>query len=372
MNDKAMKSRRGRILLKSVIILGSLLLVLAGLRLVLFHGPVRTPEPLPEAPILDMHCHTAGIGAGGSGCFVTERLQSSWKFDAYLDAFGLAKEDLEREGDGVVIDRIAQLVRESETVSGAVVLAMDGVVDADGVVDMEHTELLVPDAFVQEQTARHKELYFGASIHPSRKDALERLEWAAAHGAVLVKWIPSIMWIDPADPAVVPFYRKMKELGLPLLCHVGNERSFSTAKDELCDPVRLKPALDLGLTVIAAHMATTGENDGEENVDRLLAMMVKYPNLYTDISSLTQLNKLGSLDRALEEECLEGRLLYGTDFPLIETALVTPWYFPLHLTLGRMSELSGIENPFDRDVRLKQALGVPAETFARGARLILD
>jgi len=372
MTSGSSKRRTGRILLKSTFIVGSLALLLLLLRLLLFQGPVRPPEPLPEAPILDMHCHTAGIGARGSGCFVTERLQSSWKFDTYLDAFGLSQEDLEREGDGIVVERIAKLVRESEAVSSAVVLAMDGVVGRDGKIDLEHTEILVPDRFVQEQTALYPELHFGASIHPYRKDALGRLEWAAAHGAVLVKWIPSIMWIDPADPVILPFYRRMVELGLPLLSHTGNERSFSTAKDELCDPARLKPALEAGVTVIASHMATTGENEGEGNVERLLKMMASYPNLYTDVSSLTQINKLGSLDRALREECLEGRLLYGTDFPLVETALVSPWYFPLHLTIREMHELSGVENPFERDVLLKQALGVPADAFARSAKLILE
>jgi uncharacterized protein len=63
-------------------------------------------------------------------------------------------------------------------------------------------------------------------------------------------------------------------------------------------------------------------------------------------------------------------LLYGSDYPLINTALVSPWFFPLTLTRSEMSELSAIENPFDRDVALKQALGVPEEVFAATAEVL--
>ena len=58
----------------------------------------------------------------GSGFFVTERLRSSWKFDTYLDAFGLTKEDLKREGDGIVVERIGL----SESRDLVLVLAREG------------------------------------------------------------------------------------------------------------------------------------------------------------------------------------------------------------------------------------------------------
>src|SRR5437762_10220039 len=53
-------------------------------------GPYRTPEPLPrEKRLVDMHCHTAGIGGAGSGCFVSTKLKHSWKFGVYLKSFGV-------------------------------------------------------------------------------------------------------------------------------------------------------------------------------------------------------------------------------------------------------------------------------------------
>ena len=75
---------------------GVLLVVLAllVLRTLLFRGPVRTPESLTGGPFVDLHCHVAGIGAGDSGCFVSEALQNSSKFGIYLSSFSVSESEL--------------------------------------------------------------------------------------------------------------------------------------------------------------------------------------------------------------------------------------------------------------------------------------
>ena len=87
----------------------------------------------------------------------------------------------------------------------------------------------MPNEFVAKMVAQHTNFLFGASVNPYRSDAIARLEWAKAHGAVLVKWIPPIMEINPDDPKLIPFYKKMAELNLALLSHTGREKSFSRA-----------------------------------------------------------------------------------------------------------------------------------------------
>ena len=345
--------------------LGVLLLLL--LRETFFSGPYLPLAKPHDGMILDMHCHVAGIGAGGSGCFVSRELRNNFRFNIYMKAFGVTLAEAEEQGDQLLMERLAKGIGESKRVGAAIVLAMDGVVDANGRLDRARTEFYIPNEFVAAETAKHPNLYFGASINPHRPDALERLQWAGDNGALLVKWLPSVQFIDPADPELEPFYRKMVALNLPLLTHAGRERSFTHARDELADPVRLKLPLSLGVTVIAAHAASTGKNEGQEDIDRLIGMLDDYPNLYTDISSMTQVNKLGYLRQAITEKRLEGRLLYGSDFPLINTAAVTPWAYPLNLTRKQMQSISAIGNPWDRDVALKEALGVPANVMARPA-----
>jgi hypothetical protein len=320
--------------------------------------------------IIDMHVHTAGIGAGESGCFVSSSLQNSYKFDFYLRAFGVSESELRSKGDRIVLQRISENVAASKSVQRAVVLAMDGVIDESGAVDKSRTQIYVPNEFVNRETKRYPNLLFGASINPYRKDALARLRAAHADGAVLVKWIPAIMDIDPGDPDITSFYETLVELNLPLLVHVGQERSFGEAKDEFGDPVRLELPLGIGVTVIAAHIASTGKNNGEPNFERLLPLFKRFDNLYTDISSLTQINKLGYLSQALKIPGLSDRMIYGSDWPLQFFPLVSPWF-----QLGRASPrvlwaVSKHKNRWDRDVALKRALGVPDAVFMRTGELL--
>jgi uncharacterized protein len=335
-----------------------------------FRGPVLPPEPLPAAPILDLHCHVAGAGAGNSGCLVSTRLRKSWKFGFYLRSFGVSKRGLRKRGDVVCGERLAQSLASSRWVGRAVVLAMDGAVDAEGKLDLARTEFYVPNEFVAALAAAHTNLLFGASINPYRSDSLARLDWAATNGARLVKWLPSIQLIDPADARLTPFYRRLGELHLPLLVHTGAEHSFTWARDEFGDPERLRLPLSLGVTVIAAHAAWPGWHDGERDVDRLARLMTQYPNLYADISSLTQINKLGALREVLRRPEFNHRLVYGTDFPLINMPIVSPWFFPRELKFSQMWRISRIKNPWDRDVALKQSLGVPADVFARAEKIL--
>ena len=313
-----------------------------------------------------MHCHVAGIGAGGSGCFVSDPIRNSWKYRIFLTSFGVTEKDLLREGDGLIMKRLSESLSRSRSVSSAVVLAIDGVVGEDGELDLGKTELYIPNDFVAAEVRKYPNLLFGASINPYRKDAIERLEKAARDGAVLVKWLPPIQNIDPSDPRLVPFYRKLRDLGLPLLTHTGQERSFTRSRDELGDPELLRLPLSLGVTVIAAHSACSGRSHGERNYDRFLRLCREYPNLYGDISSLTQITRLGCLHRVLTQPELKGRLLYGTDMPLINTGIVSSFAYPFRLSLKQMIVISRIGNPWDRDVALKEALGVSKEIFTHG------
>jgi hypothetical protein len=339
-------------------------------RLALFQGPFQPATSLPDQPIIDLHCHAAGIGAGNSGCFVSPRLRGNFRFRIYLDAFGVTEQELQTHGDIRLLESLSRTVAASQHVGAVVVLALDAVVDDSGQPDLARTEVVVPNSFIAEGCRRFTNLLFGASIHPRRPDAIARLDAAVADGAVLVKWIPSIMDIDPADPRFIPFYRRMAHHRIPLLSHTGPERSFTSAADDLAHPRRLRLPLEQGVTVIAAHASAGSESDGRPDFDILRELMAAHTNLFADISALTQVNRIGALRDTLAAPECRGRLVYGSDFPLINTALVSPWYFPLNLTETQRRNLEAIHNPWDRDVALKQALGVPAEIFAANRRLL--
>ena len=332
-------------------------------------APARDSVTQAQTQWVDLHVHTAGIGAG-SDAFVNQQMRESWRFPIYLRAFGVTVEEVQAHGDELIVARISAAVAESKRVVKAVVLAMDGVVDSAGELDREQTQVYVPNELVARATRSHANLCFGASVNPYRHDAIERLRQAAADGAVLLKWIPNIMHIDPADETLRPFYEELRALRLPLLSHAGQERSFATANDELGDPRRLSLPLSMGVTVIAAHVASTGENEGEGNFERLLPMFARYPTLYADISSLTQINKRDYLQRTLAVPNLQQRLIYGSDWPLQFAALVSPFYQMDRIGPAAAKSIAAIDNIWDRDVALKEALGVPPAVFARSAELL--
>jgi hypothetical protein len=322
------------------------------------------------AEVVDIHCHAAGIGAGRSGCHVSRRLINNWRYRLYLKAFGVTEREIHESGDGLVIQRLSEQLTASLFVDSAVLLALDCCVDRDGHENFFRTELYVPNEFVMKETSKHPNLYFGASIHPYRNDAISRLHSVASQGAVLMKWLPSVQHIDPADRRLVRFYESLRELGLPLLIHTGNEHSFTASHDLYSDPARLTIPLDCGVTVIAAHMATNGMNGGEKNFERLLSLCSRYPNLFGDISSLTQLNKIGHLQKVLAHNEILDRLIYGTDMPILNTAAVSPFYFMNSLGLRDMISINHIKNSWDRDIKLKEALGVPQQVFDNGSTIL--
>jgi hypothetical protein len=102
--------------------------------------PSLPPEPLPTAPFLDLHCHVAGLGAGGSGCFVSEQLRRSWKVGFYFRSFGVSRRELEQQGDALCADRLSAMLGQSRHVGRAVALALDGAVDDRGNLDTARTE----------------------------------------------------------------------------------------------------------------------------------------------------------------------------------------------------------------------------------------
>lgn len=328
--------------------------------------PLSANSELEQQHIIDWHVHVAGLGYGESGNFINQTMRDNYRFGFFMKWMQVDEDELKVKGDQLVVLRLSRQIDESKYVDQAVVLALDGVIDPETKqLDRQATQFYVDNQFVAEQTAKYPNLLFGASINPMREDAIELLENAAEQDAVLIKWIPSIMYIDPSDPAFTAFYQRMAELNIPLLSHTGMEKSFASARDELADPRKLELPLSLGVTVIAAHIATTGESNGQDNFARILPMFAEYENLYADISSLTQINKLGYLAKAIKYPGLMDRMIYGTDWPLQYFPIVSPWYHINHVDLKKVWKISRTENPWDRDILLKTEFGIPTDVYLR-------
>jgi predicted TIM-barrel fold metal-dependent hydrolase len=228
--------------------------------------------------------------------------------------------------------------------------------------DEGRTPFHTPNDYVAQLARKHGEFLFGASIHPYRSDAIEELDRAAEQGAVLVKWIPNVHAIRLEDPRCRAFYRRLAHHGIALLSHVGDEQALFVAGQEYGDPRTLAAPLEEGVTVIAAHAGSLGEREGRSNLERVLELFPKWPNLYADTSALTLVTRWRALLQLAERTDVHARLVHGSDFPLPPTSTL----FLGRVPLSRWWNAWKRENILRRDFEVKLALGLPEEIFTRG------
>jgi mannonate dehydratase len=253
-------------------------------------------------------------------------------------------------------------------------------------VSWEQTSLYIPNGYAAQIAQRHAQSFeWAASVHPYRRDCIERLEAAVAQGARALKWLPAAMGMDPASRLCDPFYAALARLDLPLITHAGLERALrGPDEQDLGNPLRLRRALDHGVRVVVAHCASMGQ---DRDTDRgangpvidsfeLFARLMDEPRyegrLYGDISALTQTARAGAaLAQVIQREDWHARLLNGSDYPL-------PGVFPLY-SVAYLVESGYIEksaaplftglreyNPLLFDFVLKRSLRAGGKRLAAG------
>lgn len=317
---------------------------------------------------IDLHVHLAGVGTGGSGCWISPAFRSRYTFRLLRWLHGITDRQLQESVDQDWVDRIAGLVEASE-LDAAVALGFDGVYDRHGELDRARSQMLIPPDWVFAACTRHPgRLLPGPSLNPFRRDALERLEECIERGAVLLKWLPSAQGIDPSDPRLEPFYRRMREARLPLLVHAGGgEETFREIAPELKDVRLLRAPLEAGVPVICAHSGTRVHLSRDPDQTELLRELLgRYPHLWLDNSGLANPSRCAHLPRLARDPGMGERTLYGSDFPVPSNAA----YYLAQLGPRRVWRLEREGNPLQRDVELKRELGYPDATLSRAAGLL--
>ena len=334
------------------------------------------PPPGPKAEILDVHHHIAGLGVG-SDCWVSERFKSSLTYKGAMSGFEVNEETARKNGDFWVASKYAAILRESRYVSKALLMAMDGVIKEDGVtLDLDKMDWYQSNEFVRDVCRRNPDVFlYCCSINPLRKDAVERLRRCCADGAVAIKWLPNAMHFDPSDPRILPFYKECKRLGIPIITHTGAEHTASNCIQEYGNPAKLIPALDLGVTIVAAHCALTDTGNGTNDFDVFLRLMRQYPNLYGDTAGINGpgYGNTGAIPKLAAHPEIHDRILFATDMPSPNVYLIsTPKWYWRNLTGHEIAELEKIKNRYDQDIMLKKTLGLPDKAFTGGFRIIRD
>lgn len=289
-------------------------------------------EGIRTTHVWDSHVHLLGLGDSDSGCWVNPKSLQLWHPWRYLQfQFFLNAACIDTQTDSVDQGYVARL-RSLQWGRGAqmMLLAFDYTYNKKGERLLEHSAFYTPNDYAAALHRRFPDTFeWIASIHPYRHDSLEALQQAFATGARGVKWLPAAMGIDPSSPLCDRFYDSLAQLGIPLLCHCGEEQAVGgMALQNYGNPLLLRRALDKGVKVVIAHCASQGQNAdidrgphsaekaNFELFSRLMDESHYQDLLFGDISAITQIHRLAHLDILLIRHDWHPRLLYGSDYPL--------------------------------------------------------
>ncbi len=316
---------------------------------------------------IDGHVHFVGDGSNGSGCW----LRCSTLLDRMVEPIvkaqaGILKSSRQLGVDQAYEERLINLI-DSSSLDAVLLLAMDYPYDPSGNCLKEKAKFYVPNDHVLNLAQKYSQIIPACSIHPARKDAIEELERCAEEGAKVLKLLPNCHNVGCSDIQYQPFWEKLSKLGIPFLAHTGGEFSVPVLNAKFADPRILRLPLECGVQVIAAHGAgKSGIWDPDYTAD-LLNMMDEFPNLFTDNSALASPNRWRTIPALLDPK-IQSRVIHGSDFPIPSGG-----FGPMMGNLLNRSDYfksRKINNPLERDVFIKQAIGFKQSTFSRLADII--
>ena len=287
---------------------------------------------LNEGQVMDYHTHIVGLGKGGTGAYVNPAKQTLLhpieylKFGVFISGSGITDVD---NADAQFVERLVRLINGIPDHGKFRILAFDRYYAENGLPVEEKTEFYTPNRYVMGLAAAYPEIFVPTiSVHPYRKDAVERLDYWAKQGAKLIKWLPNAMGIDASSPILDSYYEAVKKNNMVIHTHVGKESAVAEADQKYGNPLRFRRALDRGVKIIMAHSASNGtnidlddpENKIVSNFELFLRLMdeKKYEGLlFGEISALTHVNRLSvPLATMIERQDLHSRLVDGSDYPL--------------------------------------------------------
>jgi hypothetical protein len=326
----------------------------------------RPPSPLSGA--MDAHAHLFGDEGWPPIHKQTSGLSSAQKANqSYALLMKLLRLPPTGDLNELYVEALVRQAREARDALGSfkvVLLAQDCRYTEEGEPDWINSSIYVPNEHLFHVVARYPDLFIPCpSLNPQRKDWEAELDYCLAQGARVLKIHPPTQAVNPGDPRFRAFYRKCAEKGMRIMIHTGAEHSAPIASKTLGDPRFLQLALDEGCTVIAAHAGTRAffNPPAEDHFPDFVALAARYPRLYADTAVLGSQFRWRCIPQIVRTPSVLPQMIHASDWPFPANALV--FWHRLHpfTTVGLMAE----SNLFLRDLRLKQALGMPETSFQR-------
>jgi hypothetical protein len=282
---------------------------------------------------IDFHVHAVGMGKGGTGAWVNPKMTDFWHFLSYLkylvysSAGGITAIET---ADEQYASRLVALQRAEPRMGKLVLLAFDYFHDEDGTPQPKRSTFYIPNDYVISLAKKFPDVFIpAASIHPYRSDAISELKRVAALGVKFIKWLPNAQHIDASAPKTMAFFKEMKRLGITLITHTGHEKAVEGEEyQKLGNPLLFRSALDLGVKIVMAHLASLGDcedldsdSGGTASCFDLFWRLVeenKYEGLlFGELSGTTIYTRFdGPFKKVLENPQFARRFINGSDYPL--------------------------------------------------------
>ncbi len=328
-----------------------------------------------DKKVIDLHMHVGGRG-NSTPCKMSRRFVSSPAYLYMVVRSGIPLRDLLEDHDRAIRNTIISRLNNAPSIDFGVFLALDAVYKENGDVDKRKSHMITPNQYVMDIAKNTQKVLFGASVHPNRGkgNGTEEIDKSVENGAVLIKWIPNSQIIDPSNKKHKWFYEKLADQDLPLLCHTGPEHAVPVLKKEyqkLGDPRRLRLALDVGVTVIAAHCASSFFPWESSYLKELSEMLEEADRrgwkLYADISAMCTQFRASIIDDVLEK-IPHQRMVFGSDYPVPIDDM--PPHFVETINVEEFLRILKIENPVEKNYQQLLAMDFPKEAMTRASELL--
>lgn len=205
---------------------------------------------------------------------------------------------------------------------------------------------VVPNSYIAEVVNKYPDKFRGiCAVDPTEGEtAVKEFETCIKnHGFVALKLAPPYQLFSANDRMCYPLYEKAVELGIPIQFHIGLA---------LTPNARLKYAKVLDLDDVAIdfpQLKIVILHFGYYNFADTVSLMMKHPNVYTDVSWL---GWMAGLDRHLA----------SANMPVVDNPYFN-WLYPLSYA---MSAVCGLPN------KIMFCTDWPAMTPPRGIEILRD
>jgi predicted TIM-barrel fold metal-dependent hydrolase len=166
--------------------------------------------------------------------------------------------------------------------------------------------------YVADLCRRYPQKLIGfASVNPNRPDALEVIEKAIKElGLKGVKFHPPLQNFYPNDKKIFPLYKKICELGVPVVFHVGTTPFGAMVRLDQANPILIdEVACNFpDLRIMLTHLGTLWHNEA-------FMVVEKNPNVCIDTAAY-----IYEISQIITEDLLERvgpeKFIFGTDYPM--------------------------------------------------------